>query len=78
MTQSLDISIRPTCFLSLFLLVSNQTSFRLNNARYTSFYIFIYVYIVTRLRSIYGVHKYILEFEKHDRQSKISVPIYSN
>ena len=55
--QWLDISNRLTCFLSLFLLVSNQASLRLNNARYTSFYSFIYVYIVTRLRSISGVHK---------------------
>ena len=55
--QSLDISTRLTCFLSLFLLVSSQTSLRLNYARYTSFYPFIYVYIVTRLRSISGVHK---------------------
>ena len=53
----LNISTRLTCFLTLFLLVSNQTSLRLNNARYTSFYPFIYVYIVTRLRSISGVHK---------------------
>ena len=34
------------------LLVSNQISLRLNNARYTSFHPFIYVYIVTRKRSI--------------------------